>query len=117
MRMRESALKRLLLKPNSREHLELLRVTSLSQGGALEEYRFCLRTLRQLLRDPGPAAPLLTGRDLIELGYAPGPLFREILEAVEDLRLERSLHTRHQALEYVRRSYPRNTGPAREGAQ
>ena len=30
---------------------------------------------------------LLTGEDLIGMGYAPGPLFREILRAVEDAQL------------------------------
>ncbi len=115
--MRESALKRILRKPVIGEHLELLRVASLSQGSGLGEYRYCLGVLGQQLYEPCPALPLLTGRDLIELGYAPGPLFKKILDAVEDLRLEHSLRTRREALQYVRRSYPRTPDPAREGAQ
>ena len=43
--------------------------------------------------------PLLTGRDLIEeLHLSPGPIFREILEAVEEAHMEKKIHTREQAL-------------------
>ena len=51
-------------------------------------------------------APLITGRDLIEAGYAPGPRFKEILGAVEDAQLEGRLGSREAALEYVRREFP-----------
>jgi hypothetical protein len=40
------------------------------------------------------------------MGYAPGPKFREILEAVEDLHIEKQLHTPEEAREYVRRAFP-----------
>ena len=43
--------------------------------------------------------PLLTGRDLIErLGLVPGPLFKEILAAVEEARMEGNVRTFGQAL-------------------
>ena len=43
--------------------------------------------------------PLLTGRDLIErLGLVPGPLFKEILAAVEEARMEGAVRTFDQAL-------------------
>lgn len=46
--------------------------------------------------------PLLTGKDLIEMGFKPGPKFKEILEDVEDERLDGSLCTKEEALERVR---------------
>jgi poly(A) polymerase len=49
---------------------------------------------------------LLTGTDLISEGYKPGPLFREILAAVEDAQLEGRLHDRGEAMEFVRQQYP-----------
>jgi hypothetical protein len=51
-------------------------------------------------------APLLTGDDLIEAGYAPGPRFKEILAAVEDLQLESRLHSKREAMEFVGREFP-----------
>ena len=44
---------------------------------------------------------LVDGKDLIQLGFKPGPEFSEILRVVEDLTLERKLATKEQALEYV----------------
>jgi poly(A) polymerase len=46
--------------------------------------------------------PLVTGRDLIAEGYKPGPLFSEILSAVEDAQLEGVVSSREEALEFVR---------------
>jgi poly(A) polymerase len=45
--------------------------------------------------------PLVTGDDLIALGYSPGPLFREILDAVETEQLEGRLTTPESARKYV----------------
>ena len=50
--------------------------------------------------------PLITGRDLIEAGYEPGPRFKEILAAVEDAQLEGRLSLREAAMEFVRREFP-----------
>jgi len=49
---------------------------------------------------------LVSGDDLIAAGYAPGPRFREILEAVEDAQLEGRLLSRDAAIEFVRREFP-----------
>ena len=45
------------------------------------------------------AQPLITGNDLIqELKMTPGPMFRQILEHVEEAHMEQLIHTRQQAL-------------------
>lgn len=45
------------------------------------------------------APPLITGKDLIEeLDLTPGPLFKEILEQVEEAHMEQRISTRAQAL-------------------
>lgn len=43
-------------------------------------------------------SPLITGDDLIALGFEPGPTFRRILDAVYDAQLEGSTTTRSEAL-------------------
>ena len=49
--------------------------------------------------------PLITGRDLIEeLRLEPGPLFREVLELVEEAHMEKIISTRREALELARAS-------------
>ena len=49
---------------------------------------------------------LLSGRDLIQLGYKPGPGFREMLSTIEDAQLEGTLRSKEEALEFVRREFP-----------
>ena len=50
-------------------------------------------------------APLVTGDDLIAIGFSPGPSFKEILTRVEDEQLEGRLNTRQQALDFVKREF------------
>jgi putative nucleotidyltransferase with HDIG domain len=47
--------------------------------------------------------PLLTGKDLIAEGFAPGPIFSALLQAVEDSRSEGRVSNRQQALDLARR--------------
>ena len=48
--------------------------------------------------------PLITGRDLIdELGLEPGPVFREVLELVEEVQMEGGLSSRREALDLARK--------------
>jgi poly(A) polymerase len=49
---------------------------------------------------------LVTGDDLIAAGYAPGPRFKEILNAVEDAQLEGRLPSRDAALAFLKSEFP-----------
>jgi poly(A) polymerase len=49
--------------------------------------------------------PLISGRELIAAGYAPGAGFREMLRAAEDAQLEGSAHTMEDALRVVRERF------------
>jgi poly(A) polymerase len=105
-RMKESTLKRFLRLPKFDEHLELHRMDCLSSHGDLTLYNFVRERLRQTPEEEIRPQPLLTGQDLIAIGYKPGPLFREILAAIEDGQLERTLTSREKALAFVRREFP-----------
>ena len=103
--MRESKLKRMLRQPFFPELLELHRIDCLASHGKLDMYEFCKERLVEHPDELGPER-LVTGDDLIALGYLPGPRFKEILETVEDEQLEGRLDDRQQALEFVRRRFP-----------
>jgi poly(A) polymerase len=47
--------------------------------------------------------PLVSGRDLVAMGLAPGPRFKELLDAVQTEQLEGRIHERGPALELLRR--------------
>jgi poly(A) polymerase len=55
---------------------------------------------------------LVRGRDLIEAGFVPGPRFGDLLEAVYDAQLEGRLHSRDEAMAFVKRLDP-GPGPSR----
>ena len=106
-RMKESTLKRFLRLPRFDEHLEMHRLDCLASHGDLSLYEFCRRRLAELPPEAIRPAPLLTGDDLIAAGFAPGPLFKQVLTAVEDMQLEGRLATKEEALAFVQREFSR----------
>jgi len=104
--MRRSTLKRFLGQAGFEELLELHRVDCLASNGDLNTYRFVREKYEELKLELLPQTPVITGRDLISLGYAPGPLFARILRAVEDYYLENPRLTTEEAREYVCRTFP-----------
>lgn len=107
-RMKQSTLKRFMRLPKFQEHLELHRIDCLSSHGSLRMYDFVRQRLQESTEEEIRPAPLVDGEDLIQLGYKPGPGFREMLSSVEDAQLEGSLRTKEEALEFVRREFPSN---------
>jgi putative nucleotidyltransferase with HDIG domain len=105
-RMKESTLKKFLRLPGFDEHLALHRADSLASHRNLSTYEFLLKKLTEIPPEKIRPAALITGDDLIAAGYHPGPRFREILEAVEDLQLEGQLLSRDAAFEFVKSAFP-----------
>ena len=105
--MRRSKLKRFLRVERFDEHLELHRVDCLSSHGNLDNYRFCREALETLEPEEIRPEPLITGRDLIALGYPPGPAFKTALRAVEDGQLEGRVRDREGALLFARSLFER----------
>lgn len=104
--MRRSTLKRFLRQDLFDKHLALHRWDCLASHGELGTWEFCRRKLEEFAQEPARPAPLLSGDDLIEMGYHPGPLFKEILTRVEDLQLEGELTEPSQARQWVVEHYP-----------
>jgi poly(A) polymerase len=105
-RMKQSTLKKFLRLPAFDEHLELHRIDCLSSHGQLDSYEYSREQLRSMPPEAIRPTPLITGRDLIEAGYEPGPRFKEVLAAVEDAQLEGRLASREAAMEYVLSEFP-----------
>lgn len=105
MRMKQSTLKKFLRLPAFDEHLELHRIDCLSSHGQLDAYNYSQEQMRSIPPEAIRPEPLVTGRDLIEAGYEPGPKFKEILGAIEDGQLEGRITSREDAMEFVRREF------------
>jgi poly(A) polymerase len=107
--MRKSTLKRFVRQPRFPEHLELHRLDCSASHGRLDAYNavqdFLAATPPEQVRPPR----LISGDDLVGMGFQPGPSFQRILTAVEDAQLEGALQTKEQAITFVRRNYPKGS--------
>jgi len=104
-KMRESTLKRFLRMENFAEHLELHRLDCLASNGRLETYKRVCARLAEMGEEELRPKLLLSGRDLIEAGYQPGPQFATMLAALEDAQLEGRVKNRDEALALVRAQF------------
>jgi len=105
-RMKESTLKRFLRLPEFEEHLELHRLDAMSSNRRLENYEIAKSKFGEYTAEHLQPAPLLTGADLIGMGYVPGPQFSRILAVLEDAQLEGRIRSQEEAMELVRLSFP-----------
>ena len=103
--MRPSTLKRFVRLPRFEEHLELHRLDCLASHGMLDAYQFVQRFLEETPPAQVRPARLVSGDDLKQMGFVPGPQFREILRAVEDAQLDGRLASRAEALAFIRENY------------
>ena len=103
--MRVSRLKRFLARSTFDDELELHRVDCLGSHGNLDNYEFLKRRREEFAHEPLIPPPLVTGHDLIAMGWKPGPKFRSVLDAVQVRQLEGSLCTREEALAWVKKEF------------
>jgi poly(A) polymerase len=108
MQMKESTFKRFVRMRDFDEHLALHRLDCLSSHGDLSLYDFVREKIANMPPEVMRPAPLVTGDDLIALGLAPGPRFKEILSSMEDAQLEGRLTTREEALAHLRQELTQN---------
>jgi poly(A) polymerase len=100
--MRTAKLKRFMSEPTFREEMELHRVDCGSSNGFTDNYEFLQAKAVEFASEPLIPPPLVTGRDLIQLGLKPGPRFKEILEMIQTEQLEGRILDRQPALDYLR---------------
>jgi poly(A) polymerase len=105
-RMKESTFKRFIRLPHFDQHLELHRLDCLSSHRNLRLYNYTRQKIAELPAEAVQPKPLIGGDDLIALGYPPGPLFKEILDAVEDAQLNGILRSQEDAVRFVRSQFP-----------
>jgi poly(A) polymerase len=103
--MRTGKLKRLLARPTFPVELELHRLDCESSNRLMDNYLFLKQKFDQTPPEVARPQPLLTGRDLLEMGFSEGPKLGKILAAARELQLEEKLRTREEALAWVRQTH------------
>jgi len=104
-RMKASTLKRFFRLRCFEEHLALHRMDCLAAHANLDIYNFVRERYESMPEEAVRPQPLLTGRELIAAGYTPGPLFKEMLQTVEDAQLEGAIATPEEALALIRERF------------
>jgi poly(A) polymerase len=104
-RMRPATLKRFVRLPRFAEHLALHRLDCLSSHRNLEAYEFVMDFLRTTPADVVRPARLVTGEDVLDLGYKPGPIVGKILAAIEEAQLNGELASREEAISFVNNKF------------
>jgi poly(A) polymerase len=113
-RMKTSTLKRFFRLERFEEHLALHRMDVLASNRNLHTWEFVRERWQSMPEETVRPRPLITGRELIAAGYAPGEGFREMLRAAEDAQLEGSAHTVEDALRVVRERFGAPTGDGKD---
>jgi poly(A) polymerase len=106
-RMKASTLKRFFRLTEFDQHLALHRMDCLAGSGNLDHWEFVRERYLAMPEETVRPRPLITGRELIAAGYAPGAGFKGMLRAVEDAQLEGTIGTAEEALQLVRERFPK----------
>ncbi len=96
--MRISTLKRFMARPHFDDEMELHRVDCSSSNGFLENYNFLKARQEEFANEPLIPKPFVSGHDLMQRGWKPGPAMGEKLREIQDAQLEGRIATREEAL-------------------
>jgi len=104
--MRLATLKRMLAEEGFEELCRVARLDALASSRDLRHVLFCERRRAELRAEELQPPRLLTGADLLTMGYTAGPRIGEILRLLEDAQLEGEVTSRAAAETFVRKRFP-----------
>lgn len=103
--MRPSKYKALIAEPTFPLELELHRIDCMSSNKFTGSFVFLLDKLIEQDGVRELPEPLIKGKNLIELGFIPGPQFSKILEKITELQNDKVINTRVDAIEYIKSKF------------
>ena len=111
-KLREAKLKRILAEPGIDELLALHRADALASTGDAGHVDYCEAYLREEPAGPINPPPLLNGHDLARHGLKSGPQTKFQLEMVREAQLDRLIHGKKDALDWLDRQLAGQAEPA-----
>ena len=100
--MKLSTLKKFLGRNTLEDEMNLHRADCLSSHGGLDNFDFVREKQKVIKLDEIKPPALVTGKDLISMGFKPGPRFGKILDKIYDLQLEEELKTSEDAINFIK---------------
>lgn len=109
--MRAGEVRGLLRRVAGADLLEVYRASASARGEDLGAYTRAAEVIAAHAGGRGVPPRLLSGDDLIRLGYRPGPEFARILDAVDAARTHHEISTRAEARAFVRARFAAGASP------
>lgn len=100
--MRDSTFKKLFAEPGFEQLAAVHRADALASWGCLRDYELVMEKRESIAPEEVTPDALVTGTDLIAMGYSPSPMFSRVLDAVRDAQLDAEVTTREEALALAR---------------
>ena len=102
--MRVSKIKRLMSQNNYNNLFDLSFQDSIVSGKNIAWAVYLIDKENEFIKNKTPIKPpcLINGDDLIKLSFKPGPVFKILLEEIQDLQLEGVIENKNQALKYLK---------------
>ena len=116
-RMRPATLKRFARLPHFEEHLALHRLDCLASHRNLEAYEFVESFVRLTPPEVVRPAKLVTGEDVLRLGYVAGPLIGKILAEVEEAQLNGELASKEEAIAFIMSRFRQKEGALKKSVR
>lgn len=85
--------------------MELYRLKCSALKQNLDTYSYCQEKIQSFTYDELHPKPLITGHDLIMLGFQPGSIFQDILEFIENKQLLNIIDTKAKAIDIIKKEY------------
>jgi poly(A) polymerase len=104
-KMKPATLKRFVRLPQFEEHLDLHRLDCLSSNRNLAAYDFVRDFVSRTPPEVVRPAKLLTGADLLLMGFRAGPELGRILATVEEAQLNGELSNEAEAKSFVEKEF------------
>ncbi len=103
--MKQSTLKKFMQRATFETELIQHKIDCIASHGDISNWRFLNKKLKEFSADQIRPVPLLSGRDLIGVGFGEGPTIGQILKAVEERQLEGQLISKEEAMEWVQKNF------------
>ena len=84
---------------------------------AIARKKHIQKAVSQFVTSLRDTVPLIGGKDLQELGYTPGPIFRTMINHVLDAQLNETIKTKEEAVTLVKERYRSYLSSEREEEQ
>ena len=101
-KMRVAKLKRFMARHTFDDELELHRVDCGSSHGMLDNHTFLKAKAEEFANEPLIPKPLVSGHELMALGWEAGPRLGQLLTEIQTRQLEGTLQSGEEALEWVK---------------